>query len=58
MQPFASCASTDWVLVTGQPGCGKTTVGRELAAVLGLPFIEGDDLHPKANRAKMARGAS
>ena len=44
------------VVVAGPCGCGKTTVGRELAAVLGLPFIEGDDLHPEANRAKMARG--
>ena len=30
MQPFASCASTDWVLVTGQPGCGKTTAVKTL----------------------------
>ena len=44
------------VIIAGPCGCGKTTVGRELAAVLGLPFIEGDDLHPEANRAKMARG--
>ena len=44
------------VVVAGPCGCGKTTVGKELAAVLGLPFIEGDDLHPEANRAKMARG--
>ena len=44
------------IVVAGPCGCGKTTVGRELAAVLGLPFIEGDDLHPEANRAKMARG--
>ena len=44
------------VVVAGPCGCGKTTVGRELAAVLGLPFIEGDDLHPEANVAKMKRG--
>ena len=30
MQPFASHASTDWVLVTGQPGCGKTTAVKKL----------------------------
>ena len=30
MQPFASHASTDWVLVTGQPGCGKTTAVKTL----------------------------
>ena len=44
------------IVVAGPCGCGKTTVGRELAAVLGLPFIEGDDLHPAENVAKMARG--
>ena len=30
MQPFTSHASTDWVLVTGQPGCGKTTAVKKL----------------------------
>ena len=44
------------VVVAGSCGCGKTTIGKELAAVLGLPLIEGDDLHPAANVAKMARG--
>ena len=44
------------VIIAGPCGCGKTTVGRELAAVLGLPFIEGDDLHPAENVAKMKRG--
>ena len=34
MQPFASCASTDWVLVTGQPGCGKTTAVKKLVEEL------------------------
>ena len=28
--PFASYAGTDWVLVTGQPGCGKTTAVKKL----------------------------
>ncbi len=30
MQPFTSHAGTDWVLVTGQPGCGKTTAVKKL----------------------------
>ena len=34
MQPFASHASTDWVLVTGQPGCGKTTAVKKLVEEL------------------------
>ena len=32
--PFASHASTDWVLVTGQPGCGKTTAVKKLVEEL------------------------
>ncbi len=31
---FASHVATDWVLVTGQPGCGKTTAVKRLAAEL------------------------
>ena len=34
MQPFAAHASTDWVLVTGQPGCGKTTAVKKLVEEL------------------------
>ena len=30
MQPFTSHPGTDWVLVTGQPGCGKTTAVKKL----------------------------
>jgi gluconokinase len=44
------------VVVMGVSGCGKTTVGRALAARLGLPYIEGDDLHPPHNVARMAAG--
>lgn len=41
------------VLVMGVSGSGKTTVGVALAKKLGVPFIEADDFHSAANRAKM-----
>ncbi|MFI5670613.1 gluconokinase [Streptomyces sp. NPDC051704] len=46
------------VVVLGVAGAGKSTVGRALAAGLDVPFLEGDDLHPAANIAKMAAGRS
>jgi gluconokinase len=44
------------VVVMGVSGAGKSTAGRALADALGYPFLEGDDLHPAANVAKMASG--
>ena len=44
------------VVVMGVSGCGKTSVGRAIAEATGWTFIEGDDLHPPANREKMASG--
>lgn len=44
------------IIVMGVAGSGKTTVGRALAAALGWPFVEGDELHPAANIRKMSRG--
>jgi len=44
------------IVVMGVSGSGKTTVGIALAAALGLPFQDADDLHPAANVAKMASG--
>ncbi|MET9730353.1 gluconokinase [Streptomyces sp. NPDC006458] len=40
----------------GVSASGKSTVGARVAQRLGVPFLEGDDLHPAANRAKMASG--
>lgn len=40
----------------GVAGAGKTTVGSLLARELGWAFFDADDLHPRANVAKMARG--
>lgn len=44
-----------WV-VMGVSGCGKSAVGRLLAAELGVDFVEGDAFHSDANVAKMAAG--
>lgn len=44
------------LLLMGVSGCGKTTVGEMLADCLGWRFLEGDDLHPPANIAKMQSG--
>lgn len=43
-------------VVGGVSGSGKSTVGRALADRLGVPFCDGDDLHPQANVDKMRSG--
>lgn len=52
----AMSTPTPAIVVMGVSGCGKSAVGEALAAALGLPFREGDALHPPANVAKMAAG--
>ncbi len=44
------------VVVMGVSGSGKSTVGLLLSRRLTTPFLEADDVHPAANRAKMAAG--
>lgn len=41
----------------GVSGCGKSLIGAAFAAGRGLPFVDGDSLHPPENIAKMRRGA-
>jgi gluconokinase len=43
-------------VVMGVSGCGKTEIGSAFAQEIGARFIDGDDLHPAENVAKMARG--
>ena len=43
-------------IVMGVSGCGKSTIGKLLAATLKIPFFDGDDFHPEANVQKMASG--
>jgi gluconokinase len=45
------------VILMGVTGCGKTTVGAQLAQDCGWAFFDADDFHPAANVAKMKRGA-
>jgi len=44
------------VVVMGVSGCGKSEVGQRLAAMLGLPLVEGDVFHPQSNIDKMRSG--
>jgi gluconokinase len=44
------------VVVMGVSGSGKSTVGRRLATELGVPFVDGDDEHTPAAKARMAQG--
>jgi gluconokinase len=44
------------VVTMGVCGSGKTCVGEIIASRMGWIFIEGDDLHPAANKEKMASG--
>ncbi|KJR84428.1 gluconokinase [Sporothrix schenckii 1099-18] len=51
------CSSCHHIwLVTGPAGCGKSTVAEHLANSLNLPYVEGDEFHPKANIDKMSNG--
>ncbi|MFK0164061.1 gluconokinase [Rhizobium sp. NPDC090279] len=43
-------------VVMGVSGCGKSSVGSALAARIGGIYVDGDDLHPTANVAKMSAG--
>ena|SRR5437870_4128153 len=44
------------VIVMGVTGSGKTTVGVLLAKRLGCDFLDADDFHSAANKAKMHQG--
>jgi gluconokinase len=45
------------VVLMGVSGCGKSSVGAAIAREFGAKFIDGDDLHPRANIQKMAAGS-
>ncbi|MCS4505862.1 gluconokinase [Arhodomonas aquaeolei] len=43
-------------VIFGVSGCGKTEIGRRVAAACGWSFIDADDLHTPANIRKMQAG--
>jgi gluconokinase len=44
------------LVIMGVSGCGKSSVGAGLGEQLGIPYRDGDDLHPPANVDKMRAG--
>ncbi|KAF8345510.1 P-loop containing nucleoside triphosphate hydrolase protein [Amanita rubescens] len=44
------------IIVMGVSGTGKSTLGSALARALDFPYVEGDEIHPKSNIAKMSSG--
>ncbi|ANE75170.1 gluconokinase [Dickeya solani] len=44
------------IILMGVSGSGKSSVGARLAREINAKFIDGDDLHPRANIRKMASG--
>jgi gluconokinase len=47
---------TQFIILMGVSGSGKTTIGRLLASRLGWNFYDADDFHPAENIAKMTDG--
>ena len=46
------------VVIMGVAGCGKSSVGAQLAERFNCVFIEGDDLHDQSSIDKMSGGRS
>jgi len=44
------------IVVMGVSGCGKSTIGIQLANALHISFYDGDDFHPESNVKKMKSG--
>ena len=44
------------IVLMGVSGCGKTTIGTNLARCLNWEYQEGDALHPQTNILKMSEG--
>jgi gluconokinase len=46
------------LIVMGVAGCGKSSLGRAVAAQANVPLIEGDDFHLPASVRKMRAGVA
>jgi adenylylsulfate kinase-like enzyme len=44
------------IFIIGVSGCGKTTIGNELAKCISYQYFEADEFHSNENRIKMANG--
>ena len=44
------------IYIMGVSGSGKTRIGKLLQQKILLPFFDGDDFHPPANKEKMKAG--
>lgn len=42
-----------YVVLMGVSGSGKSSVGEKLSPLVGLPYKDGDDMHPQSNIDKM-----
>ncbi len=55
-EPVPTALPFTALIFMGVSGCGKSTIAGLVAERLGWPMMEGDDLHPPANIAKMTQG--
>lgn len=58
MRYVSSASDPLRVVLMGVAGSGKTSVGLSLADRLAARYVDGDDLHPPSNIAKMAAGVA
>ncbi len=47
---------TPFTVIMGVSGCGKSTIGQDVADAIGGVFLEGDSFHPPENKEKMGNG--
>ncbi|PLB52351.1 acetyl-CoA synthetase-like protein [Aspergillus steynii IBT 23096] len=52
--PISAQRTSEVIFLIGPCGCGKTTAAHAITERLGLPVIEGDDMHSPAARKKMS----